>query len=80
MYAIRSYYDERGVEAETLACGTGATAVAVAAARRGWISLPVAVHCASGFDLVINSSKGKTTLSGNAVKVFEGEIEYGNRL
>lgn len=76
--SVRTY--ERGVEAETLACGTGATAVAVVAAQRGWVSLPVAVHCASGFDLVIDSTAGKTTLSGNAVKVFEGEIDYGNRL
>jgi len=75
---VRTY--ERGVEAETLACGTGAAAAAVLAAQRGWICLPVAVHCASGFDLVINSVAGKTTLSGNAVKVFEGELEYGNRL
>ncbi len=75
---VRTY--ERGVEAETLACGTGAVAAAVLAAHRGWISLPVAVHCVSGFDLVINSVKGKTTLSGNAVKVFDGELEYGNRL
>ena len=75
---IRTY--ERGVEAETGACGTGAAAVAVVAAGRGWIALPVAVHCASGCDLVIDSSQGKTTLSGNAVKVFDGEIEYGNRL
>jgi diaminopimelate epimerase len=75
---VRTY--ERGVEAETLACGTGAAAVAVVAARHGWVALPVAVHCASGCDLVIDSKAGKTTLSGNAVKVFEGELEYGNRL
>jgi diaminopimelate epimerase len=75
---VRTY--ERGVEAETLACGTGATAAAVVAAQRGWIALPVTVHCASGCDLVIDSKAGKTTLSGNAVKVYEGEIEYGNRL
>jgi diaminopimelate epimerase len=76
--SVRTY--ERGVEAETLACGTGAAAVAVVAVQRGWVALPVAVHCASGCDLVINSKQGKTTLSGNAVKVFDGEIEYGNRL
>ena len=75
---VRTY--ERGVEAETLACGTGAAAVAVVAARRGWVALPVAVHCASGCDLVINSKEEKTTLFGNAVKVFDGETEYGNRL
>lgn len=75
---IRTY--ERGVEAETLACGTGATAAAVVGAQRGWIALPVTVHCASGCDLVIDSNAGNITLSGNAVKVFDGEIEYGNRL
>ena len=75
---VRTY--ERGVEAETLACGTGAAAVALVAARRGWIALPVAVHCASGCDLVIDSAEGNTTLSGSAVNVFDGEIEYGNRL
>jgi diaminopimelate epimerase len=75
---VRTY--ERGVEGETLACGTGAAAAAVVGAQRGRIALPVAVHCASGFDLVINSVEGKITLTGNAVNVFDGEIEYGNRL
>jgi len=76
--SIRTY--ERGVEAETLACGTGATAAAVIAARQGWVELPVAVHCAGGYDLIINSGSGGTILSGGAVTVFEGEIEYGNRV
>ncbi len=71
---------ERGVEGETQACGTGTAAVAVLAARRGWVSLPVAVHCASGYDLVIDEQHGMTTLTGNAEKVFEGESEYGNRV
>ncbi len=75
---VRTY--ERGVEAETLACGTGAAAVAVLAARHGWVSLPVAVHCASGYDLVIDQQQGITTLMGNADKVYEGEIDYGNRV
>ncbi len=76
--SVRTY--ERGVEAETLACGTGATAVAVIAAEREKVNLPVTVHCAGGFDLVIDSVQGTTTLTGGAVTVFAGEIEYGNRV
>ncbi|MDF7823945.1 diaminopimelate epimerase [Pontiellaceae bacterium B12227] len=76
--SVRTY--ERGVEAETLACGTGATAVAVIAAEKGWVNLPVTVHCAGGFDLVIDSVQGTTTLTGGAVKTFEGTVEYGNRV
>jgi diaminopimelate epimerase len=75
---VRTY--ERGVEAETLACGTGAVAVAVVAAHRNRVALPVTVHCASGFDLIINQDAGVTTLTGNAQTVFEGEIDYGNRI
>lgn len=76
--SVRTY--ERGVEAETMACGTGATAVAVIAAKKGWVSLPVTVHCAGGFDLVIDSVQGTTSLTGSAVTIFEGTVEYGNRV
>jgi len=75
---MRTY--ERGVESETMACGTGAVAVAVLAAERGWVKLPVSVHCTGGFDLVIDSVPGRTTLTGGAETVFEGEMEYGNRV
>ena len=75
---LRTY--ERGVEGETLACGTGAAAAAVLAAERGRVKLPVPVHCIGGHDLVINTVRGKTTLTGGAAYVFDGEIEYGNRL
>lgn len=76
--SVRTY--ERGVEAETMACGTGATAAALLAAKRSWVKLPVTVHCAGGFDLVIDSVLGETTLCGGAEYVFDGEIEYGNRV
>jgi len=76
--SIRTY--ERGVEAETLACGTGAAAGALVAAKQGWVELPVAVHCAGGYDLLIDSGAKGTTLSGGAEYVFEGELDYGNRI
>lgn len=75
--SVRTY--ERGVEAETLACGTGAAAVALIAAEKGWVSLPATVHCAGGHDLVIDSVQGTTTLTGGAIRIFEGTVEYGNR-
>ncbi|QBG46296.1 diaminopimelate epimerase [Verrucomicrobia bacterium S94] len=74
---LRTY--ERGVEAETLACGTGAAAVGLIGAERGWVSLPVRVHCAGGYDLVIDLFCGKVTLTGDAEYVFEGTVEYGDR-
>lgn len=76
--SIRTY--ERGVEAETMACGTGAAAAGVAAVQRGTASFPVGVHCAGGYDLVIGMSNARVTLTGGAEKVFEGEVFYGNRV
>ncbi|MDZ8117159.1 diaminopimelate epimerase [Pontiella agarivorans] len=75
---LRTY--ERGVEAETLACGTGAAAVGLIAAEKGWVSLPVPVHCAGGYDLVIDLFRNKATLTGGAEYVFEGTVEYGDRV
>jgi diaminopimelate epimerase len=51
-WAMRTY--ERGVEAETLACGTGATAVAASLAAAGRASLPVQILTASGRALCIS--------------------------
>ncbi len=77
--SVRTY--ERGVEAETLACGTGVTACGLIAAKNGWVSLPVNVNTLSGDVLVIDaelteeSARG-VTLTGPTEPVFEGTIEY----
>ena len=49
--SIRTF--ERGVEGETLACGTGAVAVALAAAASGRASSPVALRARSGAVLTV---------------------------
>lgn len=79
--SVRTY--ERGVEAETLACGTGVTACGLIAAKNGWVELPVAVHVASGDTLIVNgilTPEGAlgVTLTGPAEYVFEGTIDYEN--
>ncbi|WP_018078458.1 diaminopimelate epimerase [Thiobacillus denitrificans] len=72
---IRLRVYERGA-GETLACGTGACAAAVAGIRQGWLKSPVSVHTRGG-DLVIEwADKGQpVTMTGPAETVFEGEIE-----
>ncbi len=76
---VRTY--ERGVEDETFACGTGATAVALAVAKgkneTGDIAQPIKVL---GGNLIIRFNYDgekyrQIFLEGPAVKVFEGEIE-----
>jgi diaminopimelate epimerase len=72
---IRLRVYERGA-GETLACGTGACAAAVAGIRQGWLKSPVSVHTRGG-DLVIEwAGKGQSVfMTGPAETVFEGEIE-----
>ena len=76
---IRTY--ERGVEAETLACGTGMVAAALVAGRMGWVKPPVEVTCASGDVIIINyelttDGARKVTMLGPAEHVFQGMLEY----
>jgi len=76
--SIRTY--ERGVEAETLACGTGATAAALSFAELENISKGSVAVKALGGDLKIHFSKEDNFyksifLEGPAKLVFEGWIE-----
>jgi diaminopimelate epimerase len=77
---IRTY--ERGVEGETLACGTGATAAALVAGARGMAGSPVEMLTKGGNVLKIyfNWDSGSFTdvfLEGDAVLVYEGVLEEG---
>ena len=75
---IRTY--ERGVEAETGACGTGSVAAALVGVAQHGMRFPVRVRTAKGFELVIDGEfDGKAfravTLTGPVARVFTGEID-----
>jgi diaminopimelate epimerase len=75
---LRTY--ERGVEAESGACGTGAVATAVAGVESHGMSLPMHVRSSQGYDLVVDGDYRKSqgtgfTLTGPVRVVFEGEID-----
>jgi len=70
---MRTY--ERGVEDETMSCGTGAVAVAIACVNNYQASFPILIQTAGG-DLQINRT-GKPDcffLTGPVQHVFEGSI------
>jgi len=74
---IRTY--ERGVEDETLACGTGAGASALIAARLGQVVSPVTVHTRGGEALTIyftphGETFSEVYLEGDALVVYQGEL------
>lgn len=66
---------ERG-SGETLACGTGACAAAVAAIRQGWTGREVTVHLPGG-DLDINwpSDLQPVFMTGPATEVYRGTFQ-----
>ncbi|AAC07649.1 diaminopimelate epimerase [Aquifex aeolicus] len=72
---VRTY--ERGVESETLACGTGATACAIVSYLKGLVKKkPVNVLTRSGEVLTIDFSEDlkEVFLTGSVYKVFEGRL------
>jgi diaminopimelate epimerase len=73
---IRTY--ERGVEAETYACGTGAAASAVIASRLGRCSGHCRVVTSGGEELEISLEEERVFLRGNAVLVYRGELYPGS--
>ncbi len=68
---------ERG-NGETLACGTGAAAAAVASVLNGYCKhdMDITVKVRGG-DLMVNyNSDGRVILTGSVEKVFEGKVEF----
>jgi diaminopimelate epimerase len=71
---------ERGVEAETLACGTGAVAAAITAYEAGIAESEEITLIAKGGTLKVKFRRNEgiysdIILQGPAIKVFHGEIE-----
>ena len=76
--AIRTY--ERGVEDETLACGTGVVASALIFAATENVNRPITVGARGGDELHVGFKKieaqfKNVTLTGPAEFVFEGTTE-----
>ena len=69
---------ERGVEGETLACGTGVVATVAAGVAYQRLKPPVAVLTAGGFELFVRSEDGEPwMLEGDARIVAEGRLRCG---
>ena len=71
-HTIRLRVHERGA-GETLACGTGACAAAVAGIRRGLLASPVRVHTHGGV-LEISWLDEQLRMTGPATTVFTGSV------
>jgi diaminopimelate epimerase len=75
---LRTY--EKGVEAETHACGTGSVVASVLLAHDGRLSSPVTVVQRSGDELVVSfelvpTGATRVTLEGPAAINFEGSFQ-----
>ncbi len=78
LFAVRTF--ERGVEAETLSCGTGVTAVAIALSETNKLKNNIVVLQTEGGNLSVRFNKINATyqnvyLEGPATQVFKGVWE-----
>ncbi len=75
--SVRTY--ERGVEGETLACGTGAVASAIIAGLLGKVRPPVTVTTSGGEELIIHYALAGQEISGVYLEgpahfIYEGQL------
>ena len=76
--AIRTY--ERGVEAESFACGTGSVAAAVIGVAQHGLAFPVRVKTTGGYELVVGGTWkdgvfSEISLTGPVKRVYDGVID-----
>lgn len=77
--SVRTY--ERGVEGETMACGTGAVASALIAVTIGLAQSPVRVTTSGGDELIIHLTKSvggeidQVFLEGPAKFIYDGQLQ-----
>ena len=71
--AIRTY--ERGVEAETLACGTGSVAAAIKKKKKGIAKSPVKVITRSQEVLTVYQEENRVFLEGLTRWVYDGVLK-----
>ncbi|MDY3015166.1 MAG: carbamoyl-phosphate synthase large subunit [Evtepia sp.] len=73
---LRMRVYERG-NGETVACGTGACAAVIAATENGYVEKgrDITVKLVGG-DLTVNYTDNEVILTGDAVMVYEGFVEY----
>lgn len=72
MLKIRTY--ERGVEGETLACGTGAAASAYVTYKLGLLEPPINIITRGGEVLTVDIKEEVLFLEGDTLFIFKGEI------
>ncbi|NOY78154.1 MAG: diaminopimelate epimerase [Calditrichaeota bacterium] len=73
---IRTY--ERGVEAETLACGTGSAASAIVGFLKGYVRPPVTVVARGGtLTIDFDSERSSVFLSGTVTVIYSAELQLG---
>lgn len=69
---VRTY--ERGVEGETLACGTGSVACAMISIAKNLCKSPVTIITSSGIRLKVYVENGENHLEGEARLVYTGTL------